>query len=54
MEKKSKIIILILAVLVIIGLLLALTIPNVLKLGNKTKEKAYETKISILDVEYDT
>ncbi|HPZ23543.1 MAG TPA: prepilin-type N-terminal cleavage/methylation domain-containing protein [Bacilli bacterium] len=49
MKKNGFTLIEILAVLVIIGLLLDLTIPNVLKLGNKTKEKAYETKISMIE-----
>ena len=49
MKRNGFTLVEILAVIVIIGLLMVLTIPNVLKVSKNTKEQAYKTKVQLLE-----
>jgi len=49
MKKNGFTLVEILAVIVIIALLMVLTIPNILKISRSTKERAYETKIDLIE-----
>ena len=49
MKKNGFTLIEVLAVIVIISLLMVLTIPNVFKVANNTKQQAYKTKIELLE-----
>lgn len=49
MKRNGFTLVEILAVIVIIALLMILTIPNILKISRSTKEKAYETKIDLIE-----
>ena len=49
MKKNGFTLIELLAVLIVIGLLLVLTVPNILKISRQAKAKAYDTKIDIIE-----
>ena len=49
MKNKGFTLVEVLAVIVVIGLLMVLTIPNIMKMSRSTKEKAYLTKIDLIE-----
>jgi competence protein ComGC len=49
MNKNGFTLVELMAVLVIIGLLLVLTIPNIVKISKQSKAKAYDTKINLIE-----
>lgn len=49
MKKNGFTLVELLAVIVILGLLIAIAVPSALKLSNKVKEKSYSTKIDLIE-----
>ena len=49
MKKNGFTLIELIVVIIIIALLMVLTIPNILKISRQTKEKAYDTKIEMIE-----
>ena len=49
MKKNGYTLVELLAILILLGIIMALAIPNALKLGSKVKKKSYDAKIELIE-----